>query len=98
MAHSFAEYANEWDTRHPCISSVHNRDPDYYFELLREEERDTQPITRCCAGQQRDIRDLPRANRICSPARNPIAPLIRSVAGRELSTSKRQQLRPGTNN
>jgi hypothetical protein len=26
----------------------HNRDHDYYFRLLREEERDAQSITRCC--------------------------------------------------
>jgi hypothetical protein len=26
----------------------HNRDHDYYFRLLREEERDAQSISRCC--------------------------------------------------
>src|SRR6266576_390438 len=31
----------------PCISSVCNCDHDYYFELLGEEERDTQSISRC---------------------------------------------------
>jgi hypothetical protein len=31
----------------PCISSVCNCDHDYYFELLSEEERAAQSITRC---------------------------------------------------
>ncbi len=39
-----------------------NRDHDYYFELPREGERDTQSITRCCAAHHRDFRALPRAN------------------------------------
>src|ERR1700690_1554126 len=39
-----------------------NCDHDYYFELPREEERDTQSITRCSASHHRDVRALPRAN------------------------------------
>jgi hypothetical protein len=38
------------------------RDHDYYFELPREGERDTQSITRCSAAHHRDFRALPRAN------------------------------------
>src|SRR5580692_2711611 len=49
-----------------------NRDHDYYFELLREEEQDTQSITRCSTAHHRDFRVVPRANRTFSTARNPI--------------------------
>src|SRR6202795_391232 len=56
----------------PCISSVCNCDHDYYFELLREEERDAQSITRCSTAHHGDFRAVPRANRTFSPARNPI--------------------------
>src|SRR5580692_6733971 len=56
----------------PCISSVSNCDHDYYFELLGEEERDTQSITRCWTAHHRDIRAVPRANRTCSTADSPI--------------------------
>jgi hypothetical protein len=47
----------------PCISSVHNLDHDYYFELLGEEEQDAQSITRCSIAHHRDFRAVPRANR-----------------------------------
>src|SRR5580700_230768 len=47
----------------PCISSVSNCDHDYYFELLHEEERDAQSITRCLTAHHRDFRAVPRANR-----------------------------------
>jgi hypothetical protein len=49
-----------------------NCDHDYYFELLREEERDAQSITRCSTPHHGDFRAIPRANRTSSPARNPI--------------------------
>jgi len=39
-----------------------NGDHDYYFELPREEERDTQSITRCFTSHHRDVRVVPRAN------------------------------------
>ena len=41
----------------------HNFDHDYYFELLGEEERDAQSITRCSTAHHRDFRAVPRANR-----------------------------------
>ena len=41
----------------------HNFDHDYYFELLDEEERDAQSITRCSSAHHRDFRVVPRANR-----------------------------------
>src|SRR5450755_1861341 len=50
----------------------HTFDHDYYFELLREEERDTQSITRCSTAHHEDFRVVPRANRTFSIARNPI--------------------------
>src|ERR1019366_629553 len=50
----------------------HTFDHDYYFELPREEERDTHSITRCCTSHHRDVRAFPRANRTFSTARNPI--------------------------
>jgi len=40
----------------------HNVDHDYYFELLREEERDTQSITRCSTSHHRLFRAFPRVN------------------------------------
>ena len=49
-----------------------NRDHDYYFGLLREEEQDAQSITRCSTAHHRDVRAVPRANRTFSTARNPI--------------------------
>src|SRR5580693_2382249 len=49
-----------------------NRDHDYYFELLSEEEQDAQSITRCSTAHHRDVRAVPRANRTCSTAENPI--------------------------
>src|ERR1039458_2500556 len=55
----------------PCISSVCNCDHDYYFELLGEEERDAQSITRCSTAHHGDFRAVPRANRTCSTADNP---------------------------
>jgi hypothetical protein len=57
----------------PCISSVSYCDHDYYFELLHEEERDAQSITRCSTAHHGDFRALPRANRTFSTAHNPIA-------------------------
>ena len=50
----------------------HTFDHDYYFELPREGERDTQSITRCSTAHHRDFRAVPRANRTFSTARNPI--------------------------
>ena len=50
----------------------HTFDHDYYFELPREGERDTQSITRCFAAHHGDFRAFPRANRTSSTARNPV--------------------------
>src|SRR5258705_873486 len=50
----------------------HAFDHDYYFELPREGERDTQSITRCLTSHHSDVQVVPRANRTFSPARNPI--------------------------
>jgi len=52
-----------WTRSDPCISSVSNCDHDYYFELLREEERDAQSITRCSTAHHGDFRAVPRTNR-----------------------------------
>src|SRR5271167_549890 len=49
-----------------------NRDHDYYFGLLSEEEQDAQSISRCSTAHHRDVRAVPRANRTCSTADNPI--------------------------
>ena len=49
----------------------HNRDHDYYFRLLGEEERDAQSISRCSGAHHRLIRAVPRANRTFSTAQNP---------------------------
>ena len=37
----------------------HNFDHDYYFELPREGERDTQSITRCSTSHHRDVPGFP---------------------------------------
>ena len=50
----------------------HTFDHDYYFELPRKGERDTQSITRCFTSHLRDVRAVPRANRTFSTAHNPI--------------------------
>src|SRR5580693_8640758 len=50
----------------------HNFDHDYYFELLREEERDTHSITRCSTSHHRLFRAFPRANRTLLTFQNPI--------------------------
>src|SRR5450432_4559078 len=50
----------------------HTFDHDYYFELPREGERDTQSISRCFTSHHGDVRAFPRANRTFSTARNPI--------------------------
>src|SRR6202521_6317841 len=50
----------------------HTFDHDYYFELPREGERDTQSISRCFTSHHRLFRAFPRANRTFSTARNPI--------------------------
>jgi len=39
-----------------------NRDHDYYFELLAEEEQDAQSISRCSITHHRDVRAVPRVN------------------------------------
>ena len=49
----------------------HNLDHDYYFELLGEEERAAQSITRCSTAHHGLFRAGPRANRTFSLARNP---------------------------
>jgi len=53
----------------PCISSVTTSDHDYYFELLREEERDTHSITRCSTSHHRLVRAFPRVNQGLLPAK-----------------------------
>src|SRR5260370_19117406 len=50
----------------------HTFDHDYYFELPREGERDTQSMSRCFTSHHRLFRAFPRANRTFSTARNPI--------------------------
>jgi len=40
-----------------------NLDHDYYFELPRLGERDTQSISRCSTAHHRLVRVVPRANR-----------------------------------
>src|ERR1700687_4251073 len=50
----------------------HTYDHDYYFELPREGERDTQSISRCSTSHHRLVRVVPRANRTFSTARNSI--------------------------
>jgi hypothetical protein len=47
----------------------HNFDHDYYFELLAEEERDAQSITRCSSAHHRDFRSVPRVNQGLLPAK-----------------------------
>ena len=37
-----------------------NRDHDYYFGLLSEEEQDAQSITLCSAAHHRDVRAVPK--------------------------------------
>src|SRR5215813_7296524 len=51
----------------------HNRDHDYYFRLLREEERDAQSITRCSSCTPWRFPSCPRSNRTSSTAHNPTA-------------------------
>src|SRR5215471_3693218 len=50
----------------------HNRDHDYYFELLFAEEWNAQSIARCSTSHHGDVRAVPRANRISQLARNSI--------------------------
>src|SRR5208337_3497363 len=50
----------------------HTFDHDYYFELPREGERDTQSIARCFTSHHRDFRAFPRTNRTFSTLRNSI--------------------------
>jgi hypothetical protein len=50
----------------------HNFDHDYYFELLDEEERAAQSITRCSIAHHRLFRAGPRANRTFLTARSSI--------------------------
>ncbi len=47
----------------------HNRDHDYYFRLLREEERDAQSITRCLCTHHRLFRAVPRVSLGLRPAK-----------------------------
>src|ERR1035438_6280477 len=48
-------------------------DHDFYFELPRKGERDTQSIARCFTSHHGDFRALPRANRTFSTAPTPSA-------------------------
>ncbi len=50
----------------------HNFDHDYYFELLCEEERAAQSISRCSTAHHRLFRACPRANQTLQLVRNPI--------------------------
>ncbi len=63
----------------------HTFDHDYYFELLRKEERDSQSITRCSTTHHRDVRVVPRANRTFSTARSPIPCATSSTCERPAS-------------
>src|ERR1700729_889182 len=56
-------------------------DHDYYFELPREGERDTQSIARCSTSHHGDFRAFPRTNRTCSTARNSIPSASSSTGG-----------------
>src|SRR5208282_2376416 len=67
----------------------HTFDHDYYFELPREGERDTQSITRCWTAHHRDFRVVPRANRSFSTARNPIPCTTSSTGGPPASAPSR---------
>ena len=61
-----------WNSVRPMHLFGHNLDHDYYFELLCEEERAAQSISRCSTAHHRLFRAGPRANRTFSLARNPI--------------------------
>src|SRR5450432_1351247 len=67
----------------------HTLDHDYYFELPREGERDTQSIARCSTAHHRLFRVVPRANRTCSTARNPIPCVTSSTSERLVSVPSR---------
>src|SRR5450432_2318147 len=67
----------------------HTLDHDYYFELPREGERDTQSITRCSTSHHRLIRVVPRANRTFSTARNPIPCASSSTSERPVCAPSR---------
>src|SRR5450432_649970 len=67
----------------------HTLDHDYYFELPREGERDTQSISRCSTAHHRLFRVVPRANRTCSTARNPIPCATSSTSERPVCAPSR---------
>src|ERR1700686_1215693 len=67
----------------------HTRDHDYYFELPREGDRDTQSITRCLTAHLGDFRAVPRANRTFSTARSPIPCATSSTSEPPVSGSLR---------
>ena len=48
-----------------------NCDHDYYFELLGEEERDAQSITRCSSAHHRDFRAVCDLSRRCTRGSSP---------------------------
>jgi hypothetical protein len=50
----------------PCISSVSCRDHDSYFELLGEEERDTQSMS-VCSGQRQAAKETPASYQRIGP-------------------------------
>ena len=60
---------------------AHNFDHDYYFELLGEEERAAQSITRCSTAHHRLFRAGPRANRTLPLVRNLRVEETRRAAG-----------------
>src|SRR5882724_8824395 len=67
----------------------HTFDHDYYFGLPREGERDTQSISRCSTAHHGDVRVVPRANRTCSTARNPIPCATSSTSERPVGVPSR---------
>jgi hypothetical protein len=65
----------------PCISSVCNCHHDYYFELLGEEERDGQSITRCSTAHHGDFRTVPRGDVHVNTAESSHALIRRGLIG-----------------
>ena len=70
----------------------HTFDHDYYFELPREGERDTQSITRRSTAHHRLFRVVPRANRTFSTARNSLDHLFALAAREQVPESRRDSL------
>src|SRR6202165_2742122 len=63
----------------------HTFDHDYYFELPREGDQNTQSIPRCFTSHHRLFRAFPRAYRTFSTARNPIPCVASNTIGPPVS-------------